>query len=61
MTAPTIHSGFAGKVVLEMYNFGPYPILLKNKMRICQLIFEVLGEGPDLVQKTQYQGQVGLS
>jgi hypothetical protein len=26
LTAPTIHSGFPGRIVLEMYNFGTYPL-----------------------------------
>ena len=59
MTAPTIHSGFDGKIILEMYNFGPYPIRLADKMRVCQLIFEELGELPVAAQATQYQGQTG--
>ena len=40
ITAPTIHSGFEGEVQLEMFNFGPNPIVLDAGMRICQLIFE---------------------
>lgn len=40
ITAPTIHSGFRGRVQLEMYNFGPHEIILDAGMRICQLIFE---------------------
>ncbi len=41
VTAPTIHSGFAGQIQLEMFNLGPHSILLDAGMRICQLIFEL--------------------
>ncbi len=40
LTAPTIHSGFSGRIRLEMINLGPLPIRLRAGMRICQLIFE---------------------
>lgn len=39
-TAPTIHAGFAGTITLEMINLGPSPIVLRQGMRICQLIVE---------------------
>jgi dCTP deaminase len=40
VTAPTIHSGFAGHIQLEMYNFSTIDIMLDKGMRVCQLIFE---------------------
>lgn len=61
MTAPTIHCGFRGSIVLEMYNLGDYPIRLTPGMRICQLIFERLGAEPVQGQATQYQNQGGPS
>jgi len=39
-TAPTIHTGFQGKITLEIINLGPSVILLKPGMPICQLIIE---------------------
>lgn len=60
MTAPTIHSGFGGKIVLEMYNFGPYTIRLAHRMRVCQLVFEEMSSAPTGQQSTQYQGQRGV-
>ncbi|MEY2620297.1 MAG: hypothetical protein RIT26_117 [Pseudomonadota bacterium] len=39
-TAPTIHTGFKGKITLEIINLGPSEILLKPGMPICQLIIE---------------------
>lgn len=61
MTAPTIHCGFSGNIVLEMYNLGSYPIRLSPGMRVCQLIFERLGRAPLSAQATQYQGQTSAS
>jgi dCTP deaminase len=47
MTAPIIHAGFEGRIVLEMYNFGPYPLRLRpREFAVCQLIFERLGRVP---------------
>jgi dCTP deaminase len=47
LTAPTIHAGFSGRIVLEMCNFGNYKLrLMPNQLAICQLIFERLGRVP---------------
>lgn len=48
MTAPTIHCGFGGVITLEIFNYGPFPIVVTlNKSRICQLIIEKLSSKPD--------------
>jgi dCTP deaminase len=61
MTALTIHAGFAGRIVLEMYNFGPYPLRLRPKeFALCQLIFERLRRVPSGQVKTSYKGQKNL-
>jgi dCTP deaminase len=57
MTAPTIHSGFRGAIVLEMYNFGPYTLRIRPGVAICQLIFEQLGREPEGTIRTAYQDQ----
>jgi dCTP deaminase len=58
MTAPTIHAGFAGTIVLEMMNFGPFPLKIDpNHTRICQLVFEELGAPPSVALKTVFQNQ----
>lgn len=54
-TAPTVHPGFRGRLVLEIINLGPSPILLTPGMYIAQLIVEeVLGipsdEAPSVFQ-----------
>jgi len=60
MTAPTIHCGFPGRIVLEMYNFGAYPLRLRPGMSICQLILERLGKVPQTDIKTAFVGQKGV-
>ena len=55
-TAPTIHAGFDGVLVLEMCNFGPYTIQLYENMRVCQLIIERVS-GVPFRNDSQFQGQ----
>lgn len=43
ITAPTVQTGFKGRLVLEMYNVGPFDLQLKPRMKIAQLIIEKLG------------------
>ncbi len=57
ITAPTIHSGFDGRIRLEIVNHGPLPIKLKSGMRICQLIFEQTLGTPDRGYGGQFSGQ----
>jgi dCTP deaminase len=58
-TAPTIHAGFRGNIVLEIYNFGPYPLRVAPGIAFCQLIFERLGEEPEGSTGSTYIGQRG--
>jgi len=55
-TAPTIHSGFAGTITLELINLGPYSISLYPNAPICQLIFETV-LGTPIPNQSQFQGQ----
>ena len=58
LTAPTIHAGFPGHIVLEMCNFGSFPLRLQpGRLAICQLIFERVGRVPQSGVKTKYAGQ----
>lgn len=57
VTAPTIHSGFAGSIQLEMFNFGPHKIVLQAGMRVCQLIFEQTYGTPNKGYKGMFAGQ----
>ena len=60
MTAPTIHCGFDGHIVLEMYNFGPYPLRLTPGFKICQLILERLGIRPNEELKSVHMHQTSV-
>jgi deoxycytidine triphosphate deaminase len=58
LTAPTIHAGFDGYITLEMVNHGPFVLrLVPDRTRICQLIFERLGQTPSGSIATEFQGQ----
>ncbi|MBZ0230531.1 MAG: dCTP deaminase, partial [Bauldia sp.] len=57
LTAPTIHSGFKGRIRLEMVNHGAMPIKLRAGMRICQLIFETTLGTPQRGYSGQFLGQ----
>ena len=59
LTAPTIHAGFAGRVQLEMINFGPHEIILNVGMPICQLILEMTFGTPAKGYAGQFTGQSG--
>jgi dCTP deaminase len=60
MTAPTIHAGFVGQIQLEMYNLGPYDIILDAGMTICQLIFEISFGTPIKGYEGQFSGQTAI-
>lgn len=58
LTAPTIHAGWDGKIALEMFNVGSWPIKLRPyELKVCQLIFERVGDLPETDAPTQFQGQ----
>ena len=47
MTAPTIQCGFTGVITLEIFNYGPFPILVTpGKTRLCQLVIEKVSSLP---------------
>lgn len=41
-TAGHIDAGFKGAITLELSNIGMMPVMLYPKMRVCQLVFEML-------------------
>jgi len=61
VTAPTIHSGFRGKITLEITNHGAYQIKLRPGMVICQLIFEQVFGTPSSVMEGAFQDQTSVS
>jgi dCTP deaminase len=61
LTAPTIHAGFGGHIILEMCNFGPHRLrLCPGKLAVCQLVFERLGRVPKGPVRTRWMGQKGI-
>ena len=57
ITAPTVIAGFKGRLFLEMYNVGPFPIELAEGMKIAQLILERVGLPPSQGYQGQFKGQ----
>ena len=57
VTAPTIHLGFRGHLVLEIKNHGGLDIRLTPGMAICQLIFERVEQPASRGIDTSYQEQ----
>ncbi|MYC28851.1 MAG: dCTP deaminase [Chloroflexi bacterium] len=43
ITAPKIDPGFSNYITLEIFNLGPWTIMLQNEMEVCSLILEPLG------------------
>jgi len=56
-TAPTIHSGFAGTITLELINLGPLPVLLYPGAPVCQLIVEEVA-GIPFRNNSQFHNQM---
>ena len=44
VTAPKIDPGFSNHITLEIFNLGPWTVMLQNEMNICSLILEPLGQ-----------------
>ena len=58
ITAPTVHAGFQGPIVLEIKNMGPFVLKLEpGKTRICQMIFERVSSEPVGPLITDFQNQ----
>ena len=58
LTAPTIHAGWDGRIALEMFNVGDWPIKLRPyELKVCQLIFERVGEPDASAASSRFQGQ----
>jgi dCTP deaminase len=53
MTAPTIHSGWSGNIVLEIANLGPLHFLLKEDDVIAQFTVATISSAPLLTLKKQ--------
>lgn len=63
-TAPTIHSGWAGKITLEITNLGPFDFVLEEDAIIAQLTVATISSKPDLTMKkgqSKTEGQIDPS
>jgi dCTP deaminase len=64
LTAPTIHAGWSGKIVLEIANLGPFHFVLREDDVIAQLTVATVSSPPDLELKkneSSTQGQEHVS
>ena len=57
VTAPKIDPGFSNHITLEIFNLGPWTIMLQNEMEICSLILEPLGEPAMTGYEGAFQGR----
>lgn len=57
-TAPTIHAGFRGRIVLEICNHGIFTLkVTPNVTRLCQLIVEKVSSQPEMGIMTKFLDQ----
>ena len=56
VTAPKIDPGFSNHITLEIFNLGPWTIILQNGMEICSLILEPLGRPASRGYEGAFQG-----
>lgn len=59
LTAPTIHAGWSGKIVLEIANLGPFHFVLRENDVIAQLTVAAISSPPDLSLKTAISATAG--
>jgi dCTP deaminase len=59
LTAPTIHAGWRGKIVLEIANLGPFHFVLQEDDVIAQLTVAMVASPPDLALKTAESATAG--
>lgn len=58
ITAPTIHAGFGGRIVLEILNHGPFQIqVVPNVSMLSQLIVEEVSAIPKSPRPSTYSEQ----
>lgn len=58
ISAPTIHAGFRGRIMLEILNHGPITLELRPGVdSICQLVIEQVSSVPEAGIKTKYLDQ----
>lgn len=59
VTAPIIHSGWSGRITLEIFNIGNFNIILNpNELVICQLVFETMEKTPEKSTPSQFAEKI---
>lgn len=58
ITAPKIDPGFSNYITLEIFNLGPWTIMLQNEMEICSLVLEPLGQPALRGYDGTFQGRI---
>jgi dCTP deaminase len=64
LTAPTIHAGWEGNVVLEIANLGPLTFVLEENDVIAQITVAAISSAPERTQEeagSATQGQVSVA
>ena len=56
ITAPKIDPGFQNHITLEIFNLGPWEIMLRGSMTICTLLIEPLSQPAKVLYSGQFQG-----
>ena len=59
LTAPTIHAGWSGKIVLEIANLGPFHLVLRENDVIAQLTVATVSSPPDLSLRIEESATAG--
>jgi dCTP deaminase len=59
LTAPTIHAGWSGKIVLEIANLGPFHFVLRENDVIAQLTVATISSPPDLSLRREESATAG--
>lgn len=56
-----IDPGFSGDITLELFNCTGRPVVLKEGIRICQIVFEYLNTTANPAYNGKYQNQEGVT
>ena len=59
LTAPTIHAGWSGKIVLEIANLGPLTFVLREGDVIAQLTVATISSAPEQTHQSAGSSTLG--
>jgi dCTP deaminase len=60
-TAPIVQPGWSGPITLELVNLGKYPLPLRARDGVCQMVFARLGTPTSRPYSSQTQQQPGFA